>query len=59
VGIIEVPVGPPYGNIPVNTLSIYAVVPQPAAAETGSDLLIDSSGARSIQALLPIGRLEK
>lgn len=54
MAIIEVPVGEPYGTIPVNALAIYAVVPHPAAPSSGSDLLIDSSGARSIQALLPV-----
>lgn len=52
--IIDVPVGPPYGTIPVNTSTIYAVVPHPPDPMAASDLLIDSSGARSIQALLPI-----
>ena len=55
--IIEIPVGPPYGTIPVNTASIYAVVPQPAAPATSSDLLIEASGARSIHALVPIDTL--
>ena len=54
MAIIDVPVGPPYGTIPVSTLAIYAVVPHPADPTAASDLLIDSSGARSIQALLPI-----
>ena len=54
MAIIDVPIGPPYGTIPVNTLTIYAVVPHPADPTAASDLLIDSSGARSIQALLSI-----
>jgi hypothetical protein len=54
MAVIDVPVGPPYGTIPVNTGAIYAVVPHPADPAAASDLLIDSSGARSIQALLPI-----
>jgi hypothetical protein len=57
MAIIEIPAGPPYGTIPVNTLAIYAAVPHPAAPATSTDLLIDSSGARSIQALVPIGNL--
>jgi hypothetical protein len=57
--IIEIPVGPPYGTIPVNTLAIYAAVPHAAAPEKSTDLLIDSSGARSIQALVPIDNLGK
>jgi hypothetical protein len=54
MAIIEIPVGEPYGTIPVNTLTIYSAVPHPPAPDTSSDLLIDSSGARSIQALAPI-----
>ena len=27
--IIEVPIGPPYGTIPVNTLHLYSAVPIP------------------------------
>jgi hypothetical protein len=59
MAIIEIPAGPPYGTIPVNTLAIYAAVPHPAAQQTSTDLLIDSSGARSIQALVPIDNVGK
>jgi hypothetical protein len=54
---IEVPVGPPYGTIFVNTLTVYAAIPHSAAPDRSSDLLIDSSGARSVQALVPIGEI--
>jgi hypothetical protein len=57
MAIIEIPVGEPYGTIPVNTLTIYSAVPHPPAPDTSSDLLIDSSGARSIQALVPINAI--
>jgi hypothetical protein len=57
MSIIEIPVGQPYGTIPVNTLTIYSVVPHPPAPDTSSDLLIDSSGARSIQALVPVDEI--
>jgi hypothetical protein len=54
MAIIEIPIGAPYGTVPVNTLTVYAVLPHPAAPQSSTDLLIDSAGARSIQALLPI-----
>jgi hypothetical protein len=57
VAIIEIPVGPPYGTIPVNTSAFYSAVPHPAAPSSASDLLIDSSGARSIQALVSIDQI--
>jgi hypothetical protein len=59
MAIIAIPVGPPYGTIPVNTSAIYAAVPHPAAPAASTDLLIDASGARSIQALVPIDNLGK
>ena len=59
MAIIEIPAGPPYGTIPVNASAIYAAVPHPAAPKTSTDLLIDASGARSIQALVPIDNLGK
>ncbi len=52
--IIQVPVGPPYGNILVNTDNLYAVQSHAVAPADSSDLLIDSAGARSILALVPI-----
>jgi hypothetical protein len=56
---ISVPVGPPYGTIPVNTKLICAAVPDPVSPDTASHLLIDSAGGRSINALVKIREMGK
>ena len=56
---ISVPVGPPYGTIPVNTKLICAAVPDPVSPDTASHLLIDSAGGRSINALVKIREIGK
>jgi hypothetical protein len=56
---ISVPVGPPYGTIPVNTKLICAAVPDPVSPDTASNLLIDSAGGRSITALVKIRQVGK
>jgi hypothetical protein len=56
---INVPVGPPYGTIPVNTNAVCAVIPDPVSPSAASDLLIDSAGGRSISALVQIGDMGK
>jgi hypothetical protein len=57
--MISVPVGPPYGTIPVNTKLICAAVPDPVSPDTASNLLIDSAGGRSITALVKIREVGK
>jgi hypothetical protein len=57
---IKVPVGPPYGTIPVNADAICAAIPDPALPAAASLLLIDSAGGRSINAsvgIRDIGRM--
>ena len=54
---INVPVGPPYGTVPVNAKAICAAVPNWVLPDTASDLLIDSAGGRSINALVQIGKI--
>ncbi len=54
MAIIEFPTAPPYGNVPVNTDTIYAAVPDAADPQRLSDLLIDSASVRSIQVLIPV-----
>ena len=56
---IRVPVGPPYGTIPVNTKLVCAAVPDPVSPDTASNLLIDSAGGRSITALVKICEIGK
>ena len=51
---IRVPVGPPYGTIPVNAKLICAAVPDPVSPDTASHLLIDSAGGRLINAMVKI-----
>lgn len=54
---INVPIGPPYGTIPINTNAICAAIPDPVSPAAASDLLIDSAGGRSINALVEIAEL--
>jgi hypothetical protein len=54
---INVPIGPPYGTIPVNISVICAAIPDPASPAAASDLLIDSAGGRSINALVEIAEI--
>ncbi len=56
---IRVPVGPPYGTIPVNTKLVCAAVPDPVSPDTASNLLIDLAGGRSITALVKICEIGK
>jgi hypothetical protein len=51
---INVPIGPPYGTIPVNTNLVCAAIPDPVSPGAAADLLIDSAGGRSINALVEI-----
>lgn len=44
MSIINVPVGPPYGAISLNTVSVCAAVPHQAAPDMTTDMLIDTSG---------------
>jgi hypothetical protein len=57
MAIIQVPVGKPYGMIAVNTFSLYVEVPHQAAPDSSCDLLIDTSGSRSILALEPVAMI--
>lgn len=57
--IISVPVGPPYGTVPVNADAICAAVPHPVSPETSTDLLVDSAGGRSINVLAPVSQIGK
>lgn len=57
MAIVEIPIGPPYGNVPVNTATICAAIPHPAAPNAATDLLIDAAGGRSVVALLDIGQV--
>jgi hypothetical protein len=54
MAVIALPLGPPYGKVPVNTDLICAAIPDPAQPAKASDLLIDAAGGRSIAALLDI-----
>lgn len=54
---IKVPIGPPYGTIPVNTNGICAAIPDPVSPAAASDLLINSAGGRSINALVEIAEI--
>ena len=54
---IKVPLGPPCGTVPVNTNAICAAIPDPALPDAATELLIDSAGGRSINALVAIGEI--
>lgn len=54
---IHVPIGLPSGPIPVNIDLICAAIPDPVSPDAASNLLIDSAGGRSINALLDIVKL--
>ena len=56
VAIVEVPLGPPYGKVPVNTDLICAAIPDPAQPVKASDLLIDAAGGRSMLPFLTFAR---
>jgi hypothetical protein len=51
--IIEVPIGAPFGTIPVNTDRLSAVRPHAPAPEHATDLLIQGAGPRSILGQVP------
>jgi len=54
---IKVPLGPPYGTVPVNTTAICAAIPDPSLPDAATELLVDSAGGRSINALVAIGEM--
>lgn len=56
MAVIVVTVAPPYGPVSVNTDMIYAVVPD--IPGTGTKLLIDTAGGRSVAALEDIDAIE-
>jgi hypothetical protein len=56
---INVDIGPPYDTIAVNADTICAAIPDPVTPDKASNLLIDSSGGRSITALVTIESIGK